>query len=421
MKHLVAHMRADFRANPFVHGLILLVPAIQFGLNYFASVSAVMFIALALHTRMRITPLNTGIIVIATSLSLLWNTMYLPEIPNMPREARLAVGMLLLAWGLSGQPRHDISKFNGWWPLLMLLALTGLALLQSIASRKGIALFVPTRFFVNSNDAALASAWAQHAAEHGLDVKIRSTASFSEPSYLGGVSLFLNFICLHLLRGRPRLAANVLALLACLISQTMFGLVANLAIMGVFYHRHINKSAMVCLAALGLAALALPVFAAEPSRLERILSGNDVSTGLRVFQPFEILGHILFEAPFGLPETAALEYFIRHGMAQRFEDAPFQNGVFNMLFNYGWLGFAVVAMLLRAAGGGLCALFVLLLFCQSGVTADFDKLVMVIFAIHVARHVRATTDPYTLTRLTEPRAYGDGNRHAVPTPSVQNS
>ncbi|MDQ7980946.1 hypothetical protein QYH69_27295 [Paraburkholderia sp. SARCC-3016] len=421
MKHQIARMRADFRANPFAHGLILLVPAIQYGLNYFASVSALLFVALALNTRMRITPLTTGILVIATSLSLLWNTIYLPEMPNMPREARLAVGMLLLAWGLNGQPRHNIAKFNGWWPLLMLLALTGLALLQSIATRKGIALFVPTRFFVNSNDNALASAWAQHAAEHGLDFSIRSTATFSEPSYLGGVSLFLNFLCLHLLRGRPRLAASVVALAACLISQTMFGLVANLAVMGAFYHRHINKSVMICLAALGLAALALPVFAAEPSRIERILSGNDVSTGLRIFQPFEILGHILFEAPFGVPETAALEYFIRHGMAQRFEDAPFQNGVFNMLFNYGWLGFAVIGMLLRVAGGGICALFLLLLFCQSGVTADFDKLVMVIFAVHVARQVRATTDLHELTRLTEPRLYDAGNRHAVPTPSVQNS
>jgi len=165
----------------------------------------------------------------------------------------------------------------------------------------------------------------------------------------------------------------------------------------------------------------LPVFAAEPSRIERILSGNDVSTGLRIFQPFEILGHVLFKVPFGVPETTSLEYFVRLRMIQRFEDVPFQNGVFNMLFEYGWLGFAVIGMLLRVAGGGICALFLLLLFCQSGVTADFDKLVMVIFAVHVARQVRATTDLHALTRLTEPRLYDVGNRHAVPTPSVQNS
>ncbi|HEY3599752.1 MAG TPA: hypothetical protein VGL08_19825 [Paraburkholderia sp.] len=402
MKRVVARMFEDFRANPFAHGLILLLPAIQFGLSYFASVAALLFVALAWNIRMRVTPLTTGLIVIAVSLSLIWTTIYLPETPNMQREARLAVGMLLLAWGLNGQPRHNIAKFNGYWPLLMLLALTFVALLQSVAGRKGISLYVPTRFFINSNDVSLAAAWAEHAREHGYDFKIRPSASFSEPSYLGGISLFLNFVCLHALRGRARLVANVSALVACVIAQTAFGVVANLVVMFAFYHRHINKSVMLCLAALGLATLALPIFAAEPSRIERILSGNDVSTGLRVLQPFELLNHVLSETPFGVPVTASLEYFIRQGMVQRFEDAPFQNGAFNMLFALGWLGFAVLWMFLRTAGGGICALFLLLLFCQNGAPFDFDKIVMAIFAIHLARHVRATTDLHTLTRLTAP-------------------
>ncbi|CAB3768578.1 hypothetical protein [Paraburkholderia humisilvae] len=421
MKRIVVRMIADFRANPFAHGLILLVPAMQFGLSYFVSVAALLFVALASNMRMRITPLTTGIIVIAVSLSLLWNTMYLPEMPNMPREARLAVGMLLLAWGLNGQPRHDFAKFNGWWPLLLLLALACAALLQAVAGRKGIALYVPTKFFINSNDVSLAAAWAEHAREHGYDFAIRPSASFSEPSYLGGISLFLNFICLHMLRGRPRLVANVAAVVACVIAQTMFGLLSNLVIMFAFYHRYINKNVLLCLAALGLATLALPIFAAEPSRIERILSGNDVSAGLRVFQPFEVLNHVLFQTPFGVPETTSLEYFIRQGMVQRFEDAPFQNGAFNVLFAFGWLGFAVLWMLLRTAGGGICALFLLLLFCQNGAPFDFDKIVMAIFAIHLARHVRATTDLHTLTRLTVPRVRAAGGRRAVSHPSVQNS
>ncbi len=404
MKRIVLRMIADMRANPFAHGLILLLPAIQFGLNYFASVAAVLFVMLAWHLRMRVTPLTTGIIVIAVSLSLIWTAVYLPEAPNMPREARLAVGMLLLAWGLNGTPRHDLARFNGRWPLVMLLALTFAALLQYVAGRKGISLYVPTKFFNNSNDVSLAAAWAEHAREHGYDFQIRPSASFSEPSYLGGISLFLNFICLHTLRGRARLLANGSALLACLLAQTMFGLVANLVIMAAFYYRHVNKSVMLCLPGLGLATLALPIFAAEPDRIEKILSGQDVSTGLRVFQPFELLSHILSQAPFGVPVTASLEYFILQGMVQRFEDAPFQNGAFNVLFAFGWLGFAVLWMFLRTAGGGICALFLLLLFCQNGAPFDFDKIVMAIFAIHLARHVRATTtDLQAFTRPMLPR------------------
>ncbi len=403
MKRIVLRMIADLRANPFAHGLFLLLPAIQFGLSYFVSVAAVLFVLLAWHMRMRVMPMQTSIVVIAVSLSLLWATIYLPEMPNMPREMRLAAGMLLLAWGLNGTPRHDFSKLNGMWPLMVLLGLTFAALLQYVAGRKGIALYVPTKFFLNSNDISLAAAWAEHAREHGYDFTIRPSASFSEPSYLGGISLFLNFVCLHTLRGRARLLANLSAVAACLIAQTFFGLIANLVIMFAFYHRHINKSVMLCLAALGLATLALPIFAAEPSRLERILSGNDVSTGLRVFQPFELLGHVFSDAPFGIPMTASLEYFIQHGMVQRFEDAPFQNGALNVMFAFGWVGIAVLWMFLRTAGGGICALFLLLLMCQNGAPFDFDKIVMAIFAIHLARHIRSTTDLHTLTRLTAPR------------------
>ncbi len=403
MKRIVLRMIADVRGNPFAHGLILLVPAIQFGLSYFASVAAVLFVLTAWHMRARVTPLTTGVVLIAVGLSLMWTAIFLPEVLNMPREMRLAAGMLLLLWGLDGTPRHDFSKLNGMWPLVVLLLLTLAAIAQAIAGRKGIALYVPTKFFINSNDVSLAAAWAEHAREHGYDFKIRPSASFSEPSYLGGVSLFLNFVCLHTLRGRPRLVANAAALIACVVAQTFFGLLANAAILFAFYHRHINKSVMLCLAAFGLATLALPIFAAEPSRIERILSGNDVSVGLRLFQPFDVLGHVLSNAPFGIPMTAAPEYFINNGMVQRFEDAPFQNGVFNLLFSYGWLGLPLLWLLLRKAGGGICALFLLLLMCQNGAPFDFDKIVMAIFAIHLARTVRANTDLYTLTRLTVPR------------------
>jgi hypothetical protein len=403
MNAIVRRMVADMRGNPFAHGLILLLPAIQFGLSYFASVAALLFVLTAWHMRARVTPFTTGVVIVAVSLSLIWTIVFLPEVPNMPREMRLAAGMLLLFWGLEGAPRHNFSKLNGMWPLVVLLLLTLAALAQAVAGRKGIALYVPTKFFINSNDVSLAAAWAEHAREHGYDFKIRPSASFSEPSYLGGVSLFLNFVCLHTLRGRPRLVANAAALIACVIAQTFFGLLANAVILFVFYHRHINKSVMLCLAALGLATLALPIFAAEPSRIDRILSGNDVSVGLRLFQPFDVLGHVLGNAPFGIPMTVAPEYFINNGMVQRFEDAPFQNGVFNVLFSFGWLGIPVLWLALRTAGGGICALFLLLLMCQNGAPFDFDKIVMAIFAIHLARHVRATTDLHTLTRLTVPR------------------
>ena len=385
-RRVSADFLAGFRACCLPHGMILLLPAIQYGLNYFASLAAVLFGLLAWHTRMRAQPLPTVLVVLAFSLSLLWATIYLPDAPNLLREFRLGAGLLLLFWLLAGTPRYDLDHFDGRWPLLIMGCLTFFVIAQALAAKKGIALYMPKSIFINSGDISLASSWVEHAKEHGYDWVIRPSAGFSEPSYLGGVSVVLNFICLHTLKGRKQWAATGLALVACAVSQTFYGLLSNLIITGAFHHRRIDKVAVVIVGMLTLLLLALPIFAAEPGRLQNILSGNDVSAGLRITQPFELLGYLLAHAPFGVPLTIAPGYFQQQGLIEAFEDGPFHNGSLNLFFAYGWLGFPLIVMLLRTAGGGICALFVVLLMAQNGAPLDFDKIIMFTLAIQIARH-----------------------------------
>jgi len=387
---LMRRITDEFRACPLAHGMILAIPAIQYGLNYFASLAALLFLLIAWNTRMRIQPLQTVLVVLAFSLSLLWTTIYLPEAPNLLREIRLAAGLLMLFWLLAGTPRYDLSRFNGMWPLLVLAGLALFAIAQALAEKKGIALYMPKALFINSDDISLASSWVEHAKEHGYDWVIRPSAGFSEPSYLGGASLVLNFICLHTLKGRKQWLATGLALVACAVAQTFYGLIGNLIITAVFHHRRFDKVAMVSLGMLALLLLALPIFAAEPGRLENILSGNDVSTGLRITQPFELIGYLLAHEPFGVPLTVAPDYFMQHGLIEPFEDGPFHNGSLNLFFAYGWLGFPLFVMLLRACGSGICALFLLLLMTQNGAPLDFDKIVMCTLAIQIVRQARST-------------------------------
>lgn len=383
----------DFRGNPVAHGAILLVPAIQYGLNYFASFAAVLFIAVAWSTRLRVLPLPTAVVAVAAALSLLWATITMPEVPLMLRELRLFGGLLLLFWLLAGTPRYDLGKFNGNWALLMLAGLALFTLAQAVAGRKGISLYAPQWLFVNSSDYSLAAAWVAHAREHDYAFQIRPCAGFSEPSYLGGVSLMLNFICLHTLKGRKQIAASAIAVAACAVSQTFYGMLANLLITGVYHHRRFNKPVVISLGVVVLALVALPIFAAEPGRIERILTGEDVSTGLRVTQPFELISFVLAHDPFGIPMTAINGYFQQHGLLQAFEDAPFHNGSLNLIFSYGWLGFPVLFLLLMATGNPICALFMLLLMSQNGAPFDFDKLFMLSFAIQIARHAQQRLRP----------------------------
>jgi hypothetical protein len=382
---LVRRAIDDFRANPFAHGAILMFPFVQYGLNYFVSIEAVLCIAIIYQTRLRINVLPTAVAAIAISLSLLWCALYLPEEPLWSRELRLGVDLVLLFWLLEGSPRHDVTKINGNWALAMLAICAVFAAIQNVAGRKGIALYMPTSFFVNHDDNVLAASWVKLARDHGFAFEIRPSAFYSEPSYLGVMSLVMNFICLHTLSGRRRILASILALTACAAAQTMYGMVSNLLITMAFHHRRIDKMVLLSVAACALALVAMPLFAVEPGRLERILSGHDESTGLRVTQPLELVGYILAHHPFGVPLTAAKELFEQRGLIERWEDAPFHNGVLNLLYAYGWIGFAVVILLFVATGSPICALFMFLVMCQNGAELDFDKMFLMTFGIHIAR------------------------------------
>ncbi|RKP59127.1 hypothetical protein [Pararobbsia silviterrae] len=386
---LVRRALDDFRANPFAHGAILMLPLIQFGLNYFVSVEAVLCIAIIYFTRLKIQALPTAVTVIAVSLSLLWASVFLPDAPMLPRELRLGVDLMLLFWLIAGSARHDVTRFNGNWALIMLLGLALLTFAQAIGGHKGISLYMPKKLYVNQDDGMLADAWVKQARDHGYDFSIRPTGFYSEPSYLGGVSLLLNFICLHTLEGRRRMVASVVAIAICAAAQTFYGAIANVAIAAAYHHRRIDKMFVITVAILALSLLALPLFAAEPGRIEKILSGQDVSTGLRVTQPFELLGYVLAHEPFGIPQTIAKDYFEHRNLIVRFEDVPFHNGALNLIFSYGWPGFIVLFLLLLATGSPICALFMVLLMCQNGASLDFDKLFMLTFAVQIARGSKA--------------------------------
>jgi hypothetical protein len=381
---------STFRANPSAYSVLLSLPAIQYGFNYFASVGALLFGLTLWRTRLRAVALPTVAVVVAASLSLLWCFALLPDEPHLPRELRLVVGLVVLFWALAGTPRHAVGRFNGRWALGLLGVLVMVAVAQWIGGMRGISLYVPKWLFVNSEDWSLASSWVEQAREHGYDFTIRPSASFSEPSYLGGVSLVLHFICLHTLTGRARKIATVMTFAICIVAQTYYGLVSNFLILALFYERRVPKLLVLSAGMLVLCLFALPLFAAEPSRIERILSGNDVSTSLRVFQPFQLLGYVLAHAPFGVPITTASPVFLHANLIAPFEDAPFQNGLLNLLISYGLFGFLLLPLLWRAAGGGICAVFLFLLMGQNGAPLDFDKIVMIVFAIQIVRQARAS-------------------------------
>ena len=406
-------LRAAWRGDRFAHAFILLLPVIQYGLNYFVSVAAFLFLLTAWNTRWRIVPLPSALVFVAAGASLLFCAVVLPDEPNLLRETRFTIGFVFLFVALWGKPRHAVERVDGRFALGMMILLFLITAVQWLAAKKGIALFPPQRLFVQSGDHALASVWVEHAREHGYAWTLRPAATFSEPSYLGCVTLVLHFLCLHTLRSRLRWLAFVVALATSLLAQTYFGLVANLLIFGAFNASRIPKAFVLVTGVFVLSASLLALDSgvlpasvmARTGRLERIVSGQDESVGIRIAQPFTLLGQVLVHAPFGVPMSATQSYFERHHLIVPFEDAPLQNGVFNLLFAYGWLAFPLLVLLWRAAGGGITGLLMLLMMAQNGAPLDFDKLALIVFAIQIARHGRYRSALTERTRLVRwPRA-----------------
>ncbi len=150
-------------------------------------------------------------------------------------------------------------------------------------------------------------------ANMGYDFSIRPSAAFSEPSYLGGVSLFLHFVCLHTLRGRARILASLLALLACAVAQTFYGMFANAIILFAFYHRYMTGRDAVRRDA-GLAGRRVADIRgrtgtprADPVRRRYLGRLADLSA-------LVLLGYTLSNDPFGVPMTMTASYFQQTGL-----------------------------------------------------------------------------------------------------------
>ncbi|GAB3627444.1 hypothetical protein PTE30175_02134 [Pandoraea terrae] len=390
------------RHADYLHGALLLVPFIQYGLNYFASIAALLFGWMLIRTRGHIAVGATLLTMAAMSLSLIWGALNISVEPNLLREFRISGGLVVLFWFLSARVQPGYRHLDGRWPLGVMMALAILTAVQAVASANGIPIVAPSWWFVNNGDVSLADTWVTHAAEHGYQWTVRPSAGYSEPSYLGGVALFLHFLCLHTLRGRGRLAATVVAISTCAMAHTAFGILSNVLIAVLFRWGRFRGMLLLMPAAGMLLVIALFVFAGEGSgRLALILSGSDTSTLIRVVQPLGVMFHVLTEAPFGMALTVAQTYFKQIGLIGPFDDAPFHSGVFNLVYQYGWMSAPLMVLLWRTAGGGLSAIFLFLLMSQNGAALDFDKLFMYVFAIQVARCARDRADGPRLSSMRE--------------------
>jgi hypothetical protein len=379
-----------------VYGLLIvfLVVAIQFGHTIYESVQFCAFLVLfpflvpGLVGNIRIVALP----VLLSAIAFYFSTVVYINSPNAThnllwstRELVCFLCIIAARYApLNRVPRLPKSVF---WILLVLigaLTIAQWAYLQGIFSHNTL---IPNQYFAvdtgtvaeDLTDLALAGGWASI---------YRSSAFYTEPSYLGYICL-----CLYLFVHRPESAkdnfiAFALLLFLCLIAKTASGFIILCLFFFCVNARSIisNRRFYPVFAILCVAV----VYFGQPfiSRLMASSDSESESSGyIRLVFPVKCAGAVFIHAPFGVPQ-AELPEFLQSNLPEEATVGNYDNGVANILIYFGVFGFIIWICMVGMMRNWALALFVILCALNNGNVFGYDKAVIMSISILVYAHNR---------------------------------
>lgn len=375
-------LKREIQSTPFASSLLIGVLTLQFGLDYFLSVAALAFCALFYKTKKSNNFVELFLVLFVGLISPFFYLMFVGNIGNFPRDLRVIIGMALVVFLCANRPNYSLENFKGLVPLAALNILLVFVVLQRLLPGVGVFPFLPQWIYFDTGNTTYASNWLAHAAEHGYEMLVpRPSAFYSEPSYLGGVVLFLNFLCLICAEKKNKIVAAVVSVAICILANTSFGIVSNALLCVLWMMRFLKIDLSLLVVSVPLAILLLLILFGVPE-----IPGGNESFDVRLREPWRLMEHVLFHAPFGVPFSTMRQYFQDRGLIGYFVDAPLQNGLFNLYYIYGWFAVLYLCLVKMAVRSGLVFIFYLLISMQNGAFVDFDKMIMIVFVSHVYAH-----------------------------------
>lgn len=363
---------------------VLLLPFLQLGLSFYASVStlaAALCLAAATGLRGFLTLRIFACLFVVWAMLATAALHPLADSHDLLRAGREALCFLMIIALLRRKIVLNPHQARLALHCLGLVAL-GLALLviaQTIGLQRGVFVSLPHDLYVINTNTLPTDLDLRHS-------RVRPSGPFGEPSYLAAVATVL-VLALSPLWPVSALARGIILVLALatFLSLSMLGLVSMSAALALILLRHGDRRQgllFVTMLAVGAAGAALA--GGEISeRIGAILRGEDFSFASRIAAPLLALPRVLGEAPFGIPIRVFLDMGYLPGMDLANESFS-HNAIFNTLINYGVIGMAMLAVLFLSARGGIpwAILFVLLM--QNGAFWSFDKVSLL--AVSVILH-----------------------------------
>lgn len=365
--------------------LLALLPFVQLGYSYYASVStlgAILVLLICGHSSLRSLVYDHIIIRSAACLLMVVAAAAYTDVSGQDvlRAAREAVAFFLIAgcatWSLANPNRNILNKvLFGIW--LFGLATFAVVIVQTIYLRSHAYFGIPMEYFSQNSNTLPDDLALRY-------TNLRPSGTFAEPSYLGGVCLSLVFAISPLLKSRRSVQLLTVLLLAIvLVSRSLSGILFVFLYL-VFYARRVLRSPIsfyLCIVL--LVGIAILVASTDNPVSDRLLNGDDFDASIvgRVFGPIEAIPKILSQYPFGIP----LAPFQDMGYSFSRDITTVEmthDGLLNLFINYGLVGFLLVGLIIVSFGRSANTLvYVLAISIQNGGFLTVDKFVIVGFSI----------------------------------------
>jgi hypothetical protein len=370
---------------------LFVLPFIQLGYSYYVSVStagAALILLIAGKSNFRTLWQQNLVFRSIACLSMIVATASYggASSPDVLRAVREAVAFFLL----TGSALWSIPVFSLRLSARILLAIwlfglgtLAMVIVQTVYLRSHVYFGIPMELF-SQNTNTLPGELAL------LYSSLRPSGTFAEPSYLGGVCLSLIFaISPLLMQKRSVQLLSALLLLIVVISRSLSGMLFIFVYLLVYMRGALRSPAVFYGCVVSLLGILLAVTLTDNPISDRLLSGGDYDASImgRIFGPLEAIPKILPLYPLGIPLAPfqGMGYSFSHDLAA---GEMTHNGLFNLVINYGFVGFLLGGVVLFSFRSTEAMVYILALSIQNGGFLTVDKFVIVALSIMLHNSLR---------------------------------
>ena len=304
------------------------------------------------------------------------------EFHSFLRISRECLVLILLTWFLRSHERIYSQQFEKRiQQIIVSISVVQLAIviIQLISIRRGAWFGPDPKWFAGRGNVIPDFLDLQYST-------IRPAGTFSEPSYLGLVSISLMIVSgFSKTPWRNNSKVFFLNFIIILLSQSKSAFFYSLVLALIYLFR--NKLEKVRL----YRGVFFPIFliggvlGAEFIIQTLLSSRGSISIQNRIYKPIEVLADFIASNPLGVSFYDRINSFAVSDTGVTWESIS-HNSFFNLIFSYGLVGILIIFQILRLSNGDfILIIYLFAALLQNGSFLDFDKLFLVYFTFAMYR------------------------------------